>query len=654
MASDQDKKNNKNNNNNKNKNDFLQDLEKKLKSRKDKEKKDDKQKNKNTPGRFSLFLILGLIIFTIYMLVNSGNNQQQVKEASYTDFYNNVVNDVITECIFIRNKNIIRYTINKQKYETKIPYQDESLLALLRKHDVKIDSKDEERSVFVESLIQLLPWILIMGVIWFFLMRQLRGRMGGGMNFGKSRAKLINREQVKERFTDVKGCEEAKEDMEDVIAFLKNPQKFSRIGARVPKGVLLVGPPGTGKTLIAKAVAGEAKVPFFSMSGSDFVEMFVGVGASRVRDLFNTGKKNAPCILFIDEIDAVGRTRGAGYGGGHDEREQTLNQMLVEMDGFDTNSGVILVAATNRPDVLDKALLRPGRFDRQIIIDNPDVKGRKAILEVHAKKIKLENKTSLDAIAQGTPGFTGADLANIINEAALIAAKENKKKVNEQHLEAAKDKVIMGVERKSILIHEDEKKTSAFHEAGHTLTGLLLERADIFHKVSIIPRSRTLGQTSFLPEDGRHTISREKILTNIKVLYGGRVAEELVFNDITNGAANDIERATKLVKAMVCEWGMSSLGPVTWGEKEQPVFIAKEISRRDEVSPEYARKIDNEIYQILTQSYESVKQMLQSNIKKLKLLANTLLEKETLTVDEVCKLLKIKKPTGKKFLSSVS
>ncbi|OHD56371.1 MAG: cell division protein FtsH, partial [Spirochaetes bacterium GWF1_41_5] len=487
-----------------------------------------------------------------------------------------------------------------------------------------------------------LPWLAILIVFWIFISRQMQGPGNRAMSFGKTRAKMFNEEDTKETFNDVEGCREAKEDLQEIIAFLKEPKKFTDLGARIPKGVLLMGPPGTGKTLLAKAVAGEAKVPFFHMSGSEFVEMFVGVGASRVRDLFEQGRKNAPCIIFIDELDAVGRSRGAGYGGGHDEREQTLNQMLVEMDGFDTTEAVIIMAATNRPDVLDPALLRPGRFDRQVIIDLPDVAGREGILKIHARKVKLDVAAELSNIARGTPGFSGADLANLINEAALLTGRRNKLIISMSELEEAKDKVMMGPERRSMIISESEKKNTAFHEAGHALVSLLTPQADFLHKVSIIPRGRALGLTQSLPDDGSHTMSKNKLEARLRVLMAGRVAEEIFIGDYSNGAANDIERATRIARAMVCEWGMSSLGPVAYGQKEEPIFIGKEIARHKDYSEEKARSIDDEVDKIILSAYADVKKLLTREKNRLKRLAEALLEKEVMNSHEIGTLLGIK------------
>ncbi|MHB8481665.1 MAG: ATP-dependent zinc metalloprotease FtsH, partial [Nitrospiria bacterium] len=483
------------------------------------------------------------------------------------------------------------------------------------------------------------PFVFILA-LWIFFMRQMQ--MGGNkaLSFGKSRARLLSEDKKKITFADVAGVDEAKDEVIEIIEFLKDPPKFQKLGGRIPKGVLIVGPPGTGKTLLAKAIAGEAGVPFFSISGSDFVEMFVGVGASRVRDLFDQGKKHAPCIIFIDEIDAVGRHRGAGLGGGHDEREQTLNQLLVEMDGFETSEGVILVAATNRPDVLDPALLRPGRFDRQVVVQRPDYKGRTEILKVHTKKIPLDSSVNLEVIARGTPGFAGADLENLVNEAALLAARRNKKVVEMIDFEFAKDKVLMGVERKSIMINEQEKRTTAYHEAGHTLVARILPGTDPVHKVTIIPRGRALGLTMQLPTDDRYTYAKEFLHNNIAILMGGRVAEEVAFQHITTGAGNDIERATDLARKMVCEWGMSErLGPLTFGKKEQEIFLGREISQHRDYSESTAIEIDNEVKRLVMENYERARTIIKTNFNALKALAEALLEKESLDAPEIEKII---------------
>jgi cell division protease FtsH len=496
---------------------------------------------------------------------------------------------------------------------------------------IKYNEEPQSSGLFWIILIQALPFLLLIGFLAFTL-RQMQAGGNKALSFGKSRAKLLNNQQKRVTFKDVAGVEEAKEELEEIIEFLKDPQKFQKLGGKIPKGVLMVGPPGTGKTLLAKAVAGEANVPFFSISGSDFVEMFVGVGASRVRDLFEQGKKNAPCIIFIDEIDAVGRHRGAGLGGGHDEREQTLNQLLVEMDGFESNDGVILMASTNRPDVLDPALLRPGRFDRRVVVGRPDVRGREGILKVHTRKIPLDENVDISVIARGTPGFTGADLANIVNEAALNAARYNKKVVTMSDFEIAKDKVLMGAERKSMVLSDAEKKLTAYHEAGHTLVGLKVPSADPVHKVSIIPRGMALGVTQQLPEGDRHSYTKEYILSQIAILMGGRIAEELYFgaDHVTTGASNDIERATELARSMVCEYGMSELGPLTFGKKEEQIFLGREISQHRDYSEDTAIKIDQEVKKIIANQYELARTVITENSEAMVRLSETLLEHETL------------------------
>jgi len=493
-----------------------------------------------------------------------------------------------------------------------------------------------KKTEWVNYLINFSPWILLL-VFWFFIFRRMQG--GGTksiFSFGKSRAKLLIENRPKVTFTDVAGADEAKQELQEIIEFLKEPEKFQRLGGKIPKGALLLGPPGTGKTLLAKAVSGEAGVPFFSMSGADFVEMFVGVGASRVRDLFEQGKKNAPCIIFIDEIDAVGRQRGAGLGGGHDEREQTLNQLLVEMDGFNSNEGVILIAATNRPDVLDQALLRPGRFDRQIVVDRPDIRGREGILKVHTRSIPLAKKIDLSVIAKGTPGFSGADLANLVNEAALLAARRNKKVVSMMELEEAKDKVLMGAERKSLILSEEEKRNTAYHESGHVLVAKLIPGSDPVHKVTIIPRGRALGITTTLPIDEKHTYSRSYIEANLCKLLGGRIAEELVFGEITTGSGNDIERATELARKMVCDFGMSDkLGPLSFGKKHEEIFLGREIAQHRDYSEKTAQLIDQEVKNLVLDAEKKAREIIEANLNKLHKLAKTLLEREVLTSDEI-------------------
>ncbi|MGD9726503.1 MAG: ATP-dependent zinc metalloprotease FtsH [Nitrospiraceae bacterium] len=514
------------------------------------------------------------------------------------------------------------------------------LVKSLRDKDVQIEAKPPDESPwYITFLVTWGPFILFLG-LWFFLMRQMQIGGNKALSFGKSRARMLTEERKKVTFSDVAGIDEAKEEVLEIIEFLKDPRKFQKLGGRIPKGVLIVGPPGTGKTLLAKAIAGEAGVPFFSISGSDFVEMFVGVGASRVRDLFEQGKKHAPCIIFIDEIDAVGRLRGAGLGGGHDEREQTLNQLLVEMDGFDTTEGVILIAATNRPDVLDPALLRPGRFDRQVVVNRPDLRGRSEILKVHTKKVPLASDVELDKIARGTPGFSGADLENLVNEAALWAARQNKKEVEFIDFEMAKDKVLMGAERKSMILSDEEKRTTAYHEAGHALMAKLLPGTDPVHKVTIIPRGRALGVTMQLPTDDRHNYSKEFLYNTLAILMGGRVAEELVRKNVTTGAGNDLERATDLARKMVCEWGMSEkLGPLTFGRKEEEIFLGREIATKRDFSEQVALEIDLEIKRLVSENYERAKRLLTENMVILKALAQALLEKEVLDAPEIDQIL---------------
>jgi cell division protease FtsH len=507
----------------------------------------------------------------------------------------------------------------------------------LLKYDVKVEYEEDETNPFLTTTLTILVPMVFLLVMFYLFMRQLQAGGGKAMSFGKSRARLLNEAQNKVTFADVAGIDEAKDEVEEIIAFLKDPKKFQKLGGRIPKGVLMMGPPGTGKTLLARAIAGEAGVPFFSISGSDFVEMFVGVGASRVRDLFEQGKKHAPCIIFIDEIDAVGRHRGAGLGGGHDEREQTLNQLLVEMDGFESNEGVIIIAATNRPDVLDPAILRPGRFDRRIVVPRPDIRGREGILAVHTKKVPLSGDVNLTVLASGTPGFVGADLENLVNEAALLAARQDKEAVAMVDFELAKDKVLMGTERRSMVMSEDERRISAWHEAGHTLVGKFIEGNDAVHKVSIIPRGAALGVTQFLPSEDRHTMSRKQLLAKIAMALGGRVAEEIVFGELTSGASDDIKRATRIARAMVCELGMTEkLGPLAYGEQEENVFLGREITqRREDYSEETSRSIDAEIRSIVDRQYEIARKCVADNRDKLDRVAEMLLERETLDSEEI-------------------
>jgi cell division protease FtsH len=521
----------------------------------------------------------------------------------------------------------------KDQFHTTVPTNYEDLEKALRADKVSLSIKPQSSNVPLQLLVNIGPFLLL-GVVWFLFMRQMQSGGNKALSFGKSRARLLSMQQKKITFKDVAGVDEAKEELKEIIEYLREPQKFQKLGGRIPKGVLLVGPPGTGKTLLARAVAGEANVPFFSISGSDFVEMFVGVGASRVRDLFEQGKKNAPCIIFIDEIDAVGRHRGAGLGGGHDEREQTLNQLLVEMDGFESNDGVILVAATNRPDVLDPALLRPGRFDRRVVVGLPDVRGREEILRVHVKKVPVSDDTNLNVLARGTPGFSGADLANMVNEAALNAARMNRKQVTMYDFELAKDKVLMGAERKSMLLTEEEKRVTAYHEAGHALVSIMREHSDPIHKVTIIPRGMALGVTIFLPGD-RHNYTREYLEANLAISYGGRVAEEIFLNQMSTGAGSDIESATDLARRMVCEYGMSRLGPLTFGKKEEQIFLGREIAQHRDFSEETARQIDLEVRRLIDEAYQSAHTIVESHADAMHRIAAALLERETIDADEV-------------------
>ena len=587
-------------------------------------------------NQFYKSLALWLTIILLFMLLYSAVRNQQVDKVnlSYSQFLGYVQEGRVTQ-ITLQGNHLIGQTASGTTFETYMP-EDPELMKILRESRVEIVVKPAEESKwYMTLLVSWFPMILLIGV-WIFFMRQMQAGGGKAMSFGKSRARLLTENQQKVTFEDVAGIDEAKEELEEIIEFLKDPKKFTRLGGRIPKGVLLVGLPGTGKTLLARAIAGEASVPFFTISGSDFVEMFVGVGASRVRDLFIQGKKSAPCIIFIDEIDAVGRHRGAGLGGGHDEREQTLNQLLVEMDGFESNEGVILIAATNRPDVLDPALLRPGRFDRQVVVPKPDIMGRLGILRVHTRKMPLAADVDLEILARGTPGFSGADLENLVNEAALLAARVNKQHIGAKDFEMAKDKVMMGVERKSMIISEEERRNTAFHEAGHALVAVLLPGTDPIHKVSIIPRGMALGLTQQLPIDEKHTYPRNYLMNNLAILFGGRVAEELVLGEMTTGAGNDIERATGLARKMVCEWGMSvEMGPLTFGKKDHEIFLGKELSYPTDYSPATAVQIDDEIRKIVMENYNRAKEILTENIDKLHLLANTLLEKETVDGEEI-------------------
>ena len=586
----------------------------------------------------ALWLVISLVFVMIYHLFNQPKTTQM--EVIYSDFLSYVDKAQVTE-VTIQGDNISGRLSTGKAFKTYAP-KDAGVITLLKEKGVRISAKPLDDSPwYMTVLISWLPMLLLIGV-WIFFMRQMQGGGGKAMAFGKSRARLVTDKTKKVTFADVAGVEEAKAELQEVIDFLRDPKKYTRLGGRIPKGLLLVGQPGTGKTLLARAIAGEADVPFLSISGSDFVEMFVGVGASRVRDLFNQGKKNAPCIIFIDEIDAVGRHRGAGLGGGHDEREQTLNQLLVEMDGFESNEGVILVSATNRPDVLDPALLRPGRFDRQVVVPLPDVRGREKILAVHARKTPLAEDVDFAVIARGTPGFSGADIENLVNESVLYAARFDKDKVTMSDFEFAKDKVLMGTERKSLVISDAEKRNTAYHESGHALVARILPGTDPIHKVTIIPRGQALGVTQQLPVDEKHTYPREFLVNNIVILLGGRAAEELVLKDFTTGAGNDIERATALARKMVCEWGMSeAMGPLSYGKKEEQIFLGREFATHKDYSEETAQKIDKEVARLVMTSYESAKQILSDRMDILNKIATELLEKEVLNAAELDALIGI-------------
>jgi cell division protease FtsH len=605
-----------------------------------------KQSHKN----LLLWVLLIVMFLAIYQVLQPGERKQQV---SFSDFVQLVHSGQVTD-VHIKDHEY-QFTQNQEgksvTKETLGPLADQALIDDLQKKDpatghnpsdkLKIFfEKEDTTPIWTSTLVTLLPMLFI-GVMFFLFMRQLQAGGGKAMSFGKAKARMLSDSQNKVTFADVAGIDEAKDEVEEIIAFLKDPKKFQRLGGRIPKGVLLIGSPGTGKTLLARAIAGEAGVPFFSISGSDFVEMFVGVGASRVRDLFEQGKKHAPCIIFIDEIDAVGRHRGAGLGGGHDEREQTLNQLLVEMDGFESNDGVIIIAATNRPDVLDPAILRPGRFDRRITVPRPDVRGREEILRVHSKRTPLSPDVDLEILARGTPGFSGADLENLVNEAALLAARQDKDAVNMADFELAKDKVYMGTERRSMVISDDEKRTTAVHEAGHTLISVLIHHQDPVHKVTIIPRGPALGVTWYLPKDDRHNLSKEQADSSIAVALGGRIAEEIIFGRMTTGAGNDIEKATEIARKMVCEWGMSEkLGPLAYGKKEESIFLGRDYGQRtQDYSEQTAQEIDQEVRGIVQRQYVHVKDLLTREREKLQKLADSLIERETLDAEEIAAVL---------------
>ena len=583
----------------------------------------------------ALWLVISLLMIMLFQVFKQPG--KGAASVSYSDFLSMVENGTVVQ-VTIQGDNISGISA-QGPFKTYAP-KDPELIKLLRSKGVKIIAKPKEDSSWFQIFLSWIPMLLLIGV-WIFFMRQMQVGGGKALSFGKSRARLMTDSQEKVTFEDVAGIDEAKEELQEIVEFLRDPRKFTRLGGRIPKGVLLVGAPGTGKTLLARAIAGEAGVPFFSISGSDFVEMFVGVGASRVRDLFVQGKKHAPCIIFIDEIDAVGRHRGAGLGGGHDEREQTLNQLLVEMDGFESNEGVILISATNRPDVLDPALLRPGRFDRQVVVPVPDVKGREGILKVHLRKKLIADDVDVSVLARGTPGFTGADLENMVNEAALMAARRGKDRVEMQDFEDAKDKVLMGTERKSMIISEEERRTTAYHEAGHALVAKLLPNTDPIHKVTIIPRGRALGVTQQLPMDEKHTYPKEYLVNNITILMGGRAAEELVLNVQTTGAGNDIEKASELARRMVCEYGMSErLGPLTFGKREEQIFLGREITQHRDYSELTAQRIDEEVRDLVTGAYNRAKKLISDNIDILHKMAKALLEKETLDSKDIDEIMK--------------
>lgn len=587
-----------------------------------------------------------IIIVAIWMIDYYSASKVSKTDITYSAFMKHVQQDEVKQVTIVDN--VISGKLKDGKDFSTVAPSDDSLIPTLRARDIEIKAELPPQPPWWTTILSsLLPMLLIVG-IWFMLMQQSQGGGGRVMNFGKSRARRYDEDNIKITFKDVAGADEAKQELEEVVEFLKHPKKYNDLGAKIPKGVLLYGPPGTGKTLLAKAVAGEAGVPFFSISGSDFVEMFVGVGASRVRDLFEQAKKSAPCIVFIDEIDAVGRQRGAGLGGGHDEREQTLNQLLVEMDGFGANEGIIMIAATNRPDILDPALLRPGRFDRQIVVDRPDIKGRQEILKVHVKGKPISPEVELGVIARRTPGFTGADLSNLVNEAALMAARKNKNKIDMPEMEEAAERVIMGPERRSRVISDKEKRLTAYHEGGHTLVGMLLDNTDPVHKVTIIPRGRAGGYTLSLPKEDRYYATRSEMLDELKVLLGGRVAEALVLKEISSGASNDLQRATSLARQMICEYGMSpELGPMTFGHRQDQVFLGRDIGRDKDYSEEVAAKIDKEIRKFIDEAYQKTESLLNENMDKLHLIADALIERETLEGEEIDQLMKYGKILSK-------
>jgi cell division protease FtsH len=581
---------------------------------------------------FWVFILVCLMM--LWAVVSKSTSMGKTADIGYSDLLDKIDGGLVQDVVIQGTDVHGHLKGQKDEFHTTISAGlVDSLAKELRANKVTFSNKAEQSNLLLPILFNVGPFVLI-GAIWFFMLRQMQSGGNKALSFGKSRARLLSMQQKKVTFKDVAGVDEAKEELKEIIEYLREPQKFQKLGGRIPKGVLLVGPPGTGKTLLARAVAGEANVPFFSISGSDFVEMFVGVGASRVRDLFEQGKKNAPCIIFIDEIDAVGRHRGAGLGGGHDEREQTLNQLLVEMDGFESNDGVILVAATNRPDVLDPALLRPGRFDRRVVVGLPDVRGREEVLRVHVKKVPLSDDVNLNVLARGTPGFSGADLANMVNEAALNGARLNRKQVTMYDFELAKDKVLMGAERKSMLLTDEEKRVTAYHEAGHALVSYLRTNSDPIHKVTIIPRGMALGVTIYLPDD-RHNYTRDYLETRLATAYGGRVAEEIFLNQMSTGAGSDIEVATDLARRMVCEFGMSRLGPLTFGKKEEQIFLGREIAQHRDFSEETARQIDLEVRRLIDEAYQSAYTIINTNQDAMHRISAALLERETIDAEEV-------------------
>jgi cell division protease FtsH len=584
---------------------------------------------------FKTVMLWMSLLVVIFLAWHFANIQKKEAPITFSQFMTEVEAGNVAEVTITGNEIKGKKTARGETFKSFAPMGYEKYIDTLLAKKVGVTIERDQTPAWANMLISWAPFLLLIG-FWVFFMRQMQSGGNKALSFGKSKAKLLASQQKKVTFKDVAGVDEAKEELQEIIEFLREPQKFQKLGGRIPKGVLLMGPPGTGKTLLARAIAGEANVPFFSISGSDFVEMFVGVGASRVRDLFEQGKKNAPCIIFIDEIDAVGRHRGAGLGGGHDEREQTLNQLLVEMDGFESNDGVILIAATNRPDVLDPALLRPGRFDRRVVVSRPDVRGREGILQVHTRKIPLSEDVDISTLARATPGFSGADLANLVNEAALLAARRSQKFVMMADFESSKDKVLMGAERKSMIITDEEKRLTAFHEAGHALVAALLPHTDPLHKVTIIPRGMALGLTQQLPTEEKHNYTKEQIESRIAVCMGGRIAEDIVFNEISTGAQNDIEQATEMARKMVCEWGMSeTLGPLTYGKKEEQIFLGKEFNRHQDYSEATALKIDAEIKRIVSMQYERAQKTLVDNKKVLEKIADALLEHEVLDAEQI-------------------